>query len=178
MKQLLKKFAVACAMLFPASSFAASEEIVSTTLCELASHPDSFNHKLIKVAGEVTHGYRLFTLTDACKPNLSSIWLNYGGLVNPPSVFNPQQADAPRLQQMIVEGMPTTLLDDALFIKFDKMVSTMSDRPQAKATIVGRYFAGHPEQIGEFKLWKGYGPMNCCTLLVIQQVLQVEGISY
>ena len=168
-----KLFVVACIVL-PFTCFGAPEQPVDTTVCELASNPDAFNHKLVKLSGEITRGYKVFTLNAACKPNLSSIWLDYGGFINAPSVFNSQQRDTPRSQQLTIEGLPTTLVDDTPFRKFNTLISSMSDNPQVNATLIGRYFAGRPEQIGEFKLWKGFGPLQCCTLLVIQQVVEVK----
>ncbi len=103
--QSMKQIAAVFAILFPCLCFAVPEHIVSTTLCELASNPDAFNHKLVKLSGDVTHGYRLFTLAATCKPNLSSIWLSYGGLINPPALFNSQQGNA-RSQRLVVEGIP------------------------------------------------------------------------
>jgi len=169
---------VVCSILFPLTCFGAPEQIVNTTVCELAANPEAFNHKLVKLSGDVTHGYKLFTLSAACKPNLSSIWLSYGGLVSPPSIFNPHQMDTPRSQQLVIEGIPTTLVDDALFKKFGNLVSGLSDRPQAKGTLIGRYFAGHPQQVAEYKIWKGFGPLECCTLLVIQQVVAVKNNNH
>ena len=170
----LIKYAAVVALLCPLLSFAAPEAIVSTNLCELVANPQAFNHKLVKVSGDVTHGYRIFTLTGECKPNSSSVWLEYGGLRDAPSVFNAQQVGQPRLQPLEIEGVSTTLVDDVLFEKFDHLVSSMSDHPQTSATLIGRYFAGHAEQVGEFKLWKGFGPLGCCTLLVIQQIVDIQ----
>ena len=177
--QLIKHSVIIFFLLCPCLSFAAPEHVVNTTLCELASNPEAFNHKLVKLSGDVTHGYKLFTLADAtCKPNLSSIWLTYGGLVSAPSIFNAQQMDAPRFEKLAIDDISTMLVDDALFKKFNKLVSSMVDRPQVRVTLIGRYFAGHPEQIAGFKLWKGFGPMGCCTLLVIQQIVDVKSNSY
>jgi hypothetical protein len=169
-----KLFAITSFILFPLTVIGAPEQVVATTVCDLASNPEALNHKLVKLSGDVTHGYKLFTLNAACKPNLSSLWLTYGGLASPPSIFNPQQMEAPRSQQLVIEGIPTTLVDDALFKRFNKLISGMSDTPQARVTLIARYFAGHPQQIGEFKIWKGFGPLDCCTLLVIQKVVKVE----
>lgn len=161
--------------LCPYLCFAASEDVVTAKLCDVASNPEAYNHKLLKLSGNVTRGYKLFTLSGDCKPNLSSIWLSYGGLVSPPSIFNAQQMDAPRSEKLTIDSIPTTLMDDAVFQKFNQLISSMADRPQARVTLIGRYFAGHPEQIADYKLWKGFGPMGCCTLLVIQQVVSVKG---
>lgn len=176
--RIIKQIAAIFAIVFPSLCFAQPEQIVSTTLCELVSNPEAFNHKLIKVSGDVTHGYRLFTLTGACKPNLSSVWLSYGGFINPPSIYNSQHVDQKRPQQLTIEGLQTTLVEDTLFKKFDEMVTDFSDRPEVTTTLIGRYFAGHQEQVGEYKLWKGFGPMDCCTLFVIQQVVTVKSKTH
>jgi hypothetical protein len=44
---------------------------------------------------------------------------------------------------------------------------TISDR----TTLVGRFFAGQRQAVAGKVMWAGYGHMGCCSLLVIQQVL-------
>jgi len=175
---LIRHVAAIVGLVFSCCCFAAFEPVINTTVCEVASNPPAFDHKLVRLSGDVTHGYKLFTLADTCKQNLSSIWLTYGGLISPPSIFNAEQSDVPRVQPLAIEGIETTLANDEEFKKFDKLVATMADRPQTRATLIGRYFAGHPEQVGEFKLWKGFGPMNCCTLLVVQQVVDAKSTDH
>lgn len=163
------------AVLLPCLCFAKPEQIVNTTLCELSAYPAKFNHKLVKLSGNVTHGYRLFSFTDdGCQPNLSSIWLDYGGSVMAPSVYNPQHENEHRNQPLVIEGVPTTLVEDAQFKKFSDMIAGMSDKPQARVTLIGRYFAGHEVHVAGFDLWKGFGPLDCCTLLVIQKIVDVK----
>jgi hypothetical protein len=150
------------------------EQIVSTTFCELASNPELFNHKLVKLSGDVTHRLRQLTIaTDGCMPNLSSVWLDYGGLIKAPSIYNSNEVDRTRTELPQVEGVSVPLVDDSLFRKFDEMIAGFSDEPKVRVTLIGRYFAGHQQQLSEYKFWNGYGRLGCCTLLMIQQIVEV-----
>lgn len=174
-KYVAAVFALSCSCL----SFANSEPIVSTTLCKLVANPEAFNHKLVRLSGDVIHGFRQLTIsTDGCKPNLSSVWLDYGGLVKAPSIYNQKDIDRSRSEPPAVEGISVPLIDDSLFRKFDEMIAEFSDKRRVGVTVIGRYFAGHQEQSSEYKFWNGYGRLGCCTLLMIQQIVEIKNHNH
>ena len=94
--------------------------------CSLQSEPAAYNHKVIDVRGVVSHGFEDFTLSDPrCKPR-SGIWLEYGGRVNSETVYC-CGVKAPRDTALVVEGIATRLIDDALFRRFDAQVRTRGE---------------------------------------------------
>lgn len=176
MNTFTKQLVIICAAIFPLACLGNTEKIINTNICEVATSPATFNHELIKLSGIVTHEFGLFTITDDnCKPHLSSIWLEYGGLIATPSVYKQQSTEQTRSTPLVVDGLSTTLVDDSLFKKFDKKVMDLSSPSPFRATLIGRYFAGHEEEPSPgFKIWGGYGRLGCCTMLVIQQVVAVQ----
>ena len=141
-------------------------------VCALQSEPAAYNHKLIEMRGVVSHGFEDFTLSDPrCKPR-SGIWLEYGGRVNSETVYC-CGVKAPRDAALVVEGIATRLIDDALFRRFDAQVRTRGD-VSFRAQVIGRFFAGLKQHTPNGDFWGGYGHLGCCSLLVIQQVLAVD----
>ncbi len=144
------------------------------SMCALQADPAAYDHTLIDVRGVVSHGFEDFTLSDPrCKPR-SGIWLEYGGLVNSDTIYCcGVKADTPRIAALVVEGIATRLIEDALFRRFDARVRTQGD-VRFRAHLIGRFFAGIKQQTPKGEFWGGYGHFGCCSLLVIQQVLTVE----
>jgi len=144
------------------------------TVCALQADPAAYNHKLIDVRAVVSHGFEDFTLSDpGCKRPLG-IWLEYGGRVNSETVYCcGVQAGTPRPTDLVVEGITTRLIDDALFRRFDARVRSRGD-VTFRAHLIGRFFAGLKQHTPKGEFWGGYGHLGCCSLLVIQQVLAVD----
>jgi hypothetical protein len=74
--------------------------------------------------------------------------------------------------------MPVELVDDQRFRDFDRLVQRRPDSV-LYATLVGRFFSGERQDIKGGILpggavWRGFGHMGCCSLLAIQQILDVE----
>jgi hypothetical protein len=143
------------------------------SVCTLQADPAAYNHKMIEVRGVVSHGYEDFTLSDPrCEPR-SGIWLEYGGLVDSETIYCcGVKAGTPRATALVVEGIATRLIDDALFRRFDARVRTHGD-VKFRAHLIGRFFAGLKQPTPKGDFWGGYGHLSCCSLLVIQQVLAV-----
>jgi hypothetical protein len=142
------------------------------SVCALQADPAAYNHKLIDVRGVVSHGFEDFTLSDPqCQPR-SGIWLEYGGRVDSETVYC-CGVKAPRTTALVVEGITTRLIDDALFRRFDARVRSRGD-VRFRARLIGRFFAGLKQHTAKGDVWGGYGHFACCSLLVIQQVLAVE----
>lgn len=103
-----------------------SEEMLSTTTCEIIANPSAFNHKLVKLTGTVYQGMENFSLSvTSCEAekigNWTGIWVEYGGSV----------------RTLEIEGVQTSLLADNQFRSFDSQVKR---KGHASATFVGRYF--------------------------------------
>lgn len=145
---------------------------VKVRLCALQADPAAYNHKMIDVRAVVSHGLQDFTLSDPGCERRSAIWLEYGGLVNSETEYCCGVKAGPRTTALVVEGIETRLIDDALFRRFDARVRT-HDHVSFRAHLVGRFFAGLKQQTPKGVFWGGYGHLGCCSLLVIQQVLAV-----
>jgi hypothetical protein len=72
-----------------------------------------------------------------------------------------------------MEGVEVPLLDDLMFKQFAALLKKEHDTT-VRATVVGRFFSGKRELIGESTHWRGFGHMGCCSLLVIQRVVSFE----
>lgn len=145
---------------------------VQVSLCALQADPVKSNHKMIDVRATVSHGLNDFTLSDSRCEARSRIWLEYGGLVNSETEYC-CGVKAPRTSALVVEGITTRLIEDALFRRFDAHVRSRGD-VSFQARLVGRFFAGLKQRTPNGDVWGGYGHLSCCSLLVIQQVLAVE----
>jgi hypothetical protein len=101
--------------------------------------------------------------------------LEYGGRVNSETVYCcGVKAATPRAADLVVEGITTRLIDNALFRRFDARVRSEGD-VSFRAHLIGRFFAGLKQRTPKGDFWGGYGHLGCCSLLVIQQVVAVEG---
>jgi len=77
-----------------------------------------------------------------------------------------------RPEPVMVEGFPIPLVVDARFKSFDKL---LMNRGSIHASVVGRFFAGRKvESARGPDRWRGYGHMGCCSLLMLQQVTDVD----
>jgi hypothetical protein len=142
------------------------------TTCALRADPATYDHKLIDVRGVVSHGLENFTLSDSRCDHGSRIWLEYGGRVDSDTVYC-CGVRTPRTAALVVEGLTTTLIDDALFRRFDAQVRTRGE-VRFRAHLIGRFFAGVKQNTPKGEFWGGYGHFGCCSLLVIQQIVSVE----
>jgi len=141
--------------------------------CVLQADPGVYNHKLIEVRGVVSHGFENFTLSDSRCEHGSGVWLEYGGRVNSETEYC-CGVKTPRAAALVVEGITTALTEDAMFRRFDAQVRTRGD-VRFRAHLIGRFFAGVKQHTPKGEFWGGYGHFGCCSLLVIQQVLMVDG---
>jgi hypothetical protein len=144
------------------------------SVCALQADPAAYDHKMIDVRAVVSHGFEDFTLSDpACEPR-SRIWLEYGGLVDSDTEYCcGVKAGTPRGTALVVEGIATRLIDDALFRRFDAAVRVRR-HVSFGVHLIGRFFAGQKQRTPKGDFWGGYGHLGCCSLLVIEQVLDVE----
>lgn len=150
-----------------------SPATMKVALCALQADPAPYNHKMIDVRAVVSHGLNDFTLSDPGCERRSGIWLEYGGRVNSETEYCCGVKAGPRAADLVVEGITTRLIDNALFRRFDARVRSPGD-VSFRAHLIGRFFAGLKQRTPKGDVWGGYGHLGCCSLLVIQQVLAVD----
>jgi hypothetical protein len=155
------------------------EEIMKTTVCQIVANPPAFDHKLIELTVYASEEMEHFALsTQGCrvtKDNMTGIWLEYGGRRKSGAKYCcGVSTDRTRANDLVVDGITTTLTDDDNFRAFDASVYPAG---AAEARIVGRFFSGTrqdaPHGLG-LHLWGGYGHFGMYTLLVIQRVVSVK----
>jgi hypothetical protein len=137
-------FAVA---LLAVSKHARSEEVLSTTECEIIANPPAFNHRLVRDTGTDYQAFEKFPLSvESCGArkvgNWTGIWVEYGGRVrtiwirmcrmNSLSLFG-------EIGSIEIEGVQTALVENDQFRAFDLNVQR---KGHASATLIGRYFSG------------------------------------
>ncbi len=151
-----------------------AEEPLQLTVCELLAKPGDFNHKLIEISGTVSRGFEDFTLSDSTCHNKNMIWLELGGKQGSQVIYCcGVSADPKRSSSLVVEGIETSIVEDDLFTKFQKLTLPRKGYGLAQVTLVGRYFSGEERKLPGGTYWIGYGHMGMATLLVVQQVKQV-----
>jgi hypothetical protein len=147
-----------CVALFAGVCFA--EDVVQATTCELAQHPERYQHKLVEVTSDVSQGFEDFTLYDpSCK---YSVWIEYGGRVGSGVIYCCGSHPKKRSKALTIDGIETKLVEDKVYRKFAAKPNS------AQAHLVGRFFAKPEASLG------GYGHIGCCHLFVIQQVLDFQ----
>jgi hypothetical protein len=145
------------------------------SVCALQRDPAAYDHKLLEVAGLVSHRFEHFVLSGADCAQDPRVWLEYGGNMNSSTIYCcGTAAGAKRDATLVVEGITIPLLDDALFRRFDARIRAGRDA-RFRAGLVGRFFAGEKVDTANGGFWGGYGHIGCCSLLVIQQVVSVDG---
>ena len=157
----------------------AGETVSEVPLCRLLSDPGAYNHKLIRVTGRVSRGFEDFSLHDpSCpKDKVSTIvWLEYGGPEPAQVEFCCEASDLPNKpngkEPLWVEGVETSLLRDAIFVKFERLTTHLRRGETIRATVVGRYFSGDKVELPEGRVsWEGFGHFGIASLFVIQQVI-------
>ena len=155
------------------------EQPVEVTVCELKADPPSYNHRLIRISGFVSHAFEDFTIFDPNCPSWPDIWLEYGGKSKSGTMYCcGVTADRSRPKELVIEHVPIPLTVDEQFQAFDKAIQPpfRSGRQGAiiHATLVGTFFAGKQVEYLKGKPWGGYGHMGCCSLLAIQQVQSAD----
>jgi hypothetical protein len=166
----LAKIALAALTLILAPRVCSSEEPLEVSVCQVLSSPNTYDHKLIKIDGDISRGFEDFTLTSQnCQTQRKDIWLDLGGSTGSQVMYCCGVTEEPkRAKPLVVDGIPTTLVKDSVFEQFQALTLGQEGHGSARATVVGRFFAG---ENGPFP---GYGHMGLYSLLVIQQVLSTR----
>ena len=137
----------------------------------MKSNPAAYDHKLVQVTAFASRGFENFTLFDPACQAWPEIWLEYGGLVSSGTVYSSSMsANRKRSKPIEIEGITVPLTDDKAFRDFDRLIQRPPESI-AHAILAGWFFAGsHGAAAGS----SAYGPMGCCSLLIVQQVLEVD----
>jgi hypothetical protein len=156
----------------------ASAVPLEVSLCSLLRDPAAYDHKLVKVSGDVSRGFEDFTLSDGTCPKggARQVWLELGGQVGSEVTYCCNVADETRrAEPLAVEDVATTMLEDAAFKRFQRLTRfSAGGYGQAHVTLVGVYFAGQKQVLPGGTFWGGYGHMGMFSLLVIEQVVTAE----
>ncbi len=95
-----------------------AEEPVKLTVCQLLEDPGRYNHRLIEINGTVNRGFENFTLSDRACDTHDRIWLEFGGERGTGAVYCcGVPAETKRKSTLVVEGVETRLVVDAMFKK-------------------------------------------------------------
>jgi hypothetical protein len=164
-------FAVAAA---PMAAQSHPEPPQKVTVCELLNHRKEWNHKLVQVTGFASHGFEDSGFTDpTCVGGDFGLWMEYGGKLRTGTMSTVSTWNRTSDRPMAVEGIKVPLADDAMFHRFDDFLHQAPSRV-VHSTVLARFFAGTLQDTGSGKRWGGYGHLWCCSLLVIQRVVDVD----
>jgi len=162
------------------------------TVCELETHPDLYDGKLVSVRGIASLGFENFSLHDpACQlsPYTPRVWLEYGGRKELLMVDCCGNQKGPTGTDLLVQGQEIPLVRDAALDEFQSYLQAFRPKKpdgrrcylevcafyKVTATLTGRFFAGKTETSPNGTQYlHGYGHMGCCHLLIIQQVSAVS----
>jgi hypothetical protein len=155
------------------------ENPTDVTVCQLKADPPTYNHKLVRVTGFVSHAFEDFTLFDPKCPSWPRVWLEYGGQSKSGTTYCcGASGERSRPKELVVEDIPIPLVADEPFKNFDKAIQppfrSGLQGAVVHATLVGRYFAGKRIKYLKGEPWGGYGHMGCCTFMAIQQILSLD----
>jgi hypothetical protein len=158
-----------------------SESPIHVTVCQLESHPNTYDRKLVEVSGRIYFGKFNFNIDAACEPHSQAgIWLDTGGDVVSPAQYWDIGNFLPKKRGVDVQvrGIAVPLVHDALLDQFVNDVgATRFRKPngdgcgseclfyEVKATLRGMFFSG---------VKGGFGMEQCCHLLVVEQVTSLS----
>lgn len=158
----------------------AQEHPVEVSGCGLARNPKAFDHKLVRVRGRLNVEFEDFVLGLGKCNTPQEIWLAFGGDV--PGIVASTANDTVRKPNadIRVDGISLAIKKDD---SFRRLYALIASRPGNKpayrvtATLTGMFFAGHETKYGGGPLrYAGYGHLDCCSLLVITTVSDVESV--
>ena len=169
-------------MFFALAAHASDGQPMAVTPCELRNDPGRYDHQLVEVTGMASHAFEEFDFSSgrcADQPGMSGgLWLEYGGKRQSRTVYCCVDSMGPdRDEDLVVDGLPSELVDDAVFERFDRLLHRRNENA-VFATIVGRFFAGAESAQNGYRSWGGYGHLGCCSLLLVEQVLWVKPAKY
>lgn len=156
------------------------EIVEDADLCAVLARPFAYDHKLIRVTASVARDFETFWIESPKCPDAKPVWIEYGG-PRPAEVaqWHDGPEDPAKNDPLIVEGIVTSLVDDAKLRKFDSFTKSLKRGKRARATLVGWIVsegidtdeAGNEEEFG-------FGPYGMYSLFVIQRVESVSSRSH
>jgi len=151
------------------STHKGAEDAERVTVCQVYAEPKHYDHKLLRISGTMSHGFEGFVLSDD-KCIGEGIWLEYGGSIGSGTVFAGEpSSERARSQSLVIEGVPTSMVYDHEFRKFDGLIRRKRN-VEARVSIEGRFFSGELLQLNA-PFYGGYGHLYMFSLLVIQRVV-------
>ena len=158
-----------------------SELPVRVTVCELETHPNVYDRKLVEVSGRVYFGKFDFIIDATCESHSQAgVWLDIGGDVVSPAQYWDIGNFLPKKRGVDVQVKGTTvpLVHDALLDQFvNEVGATRFRKPngegcgpeclfyEVKATLRGMFFSG---------VKRGFGMEQCCHLLLVEKVTSLS----
>lgn len=166
-------------VVFPQAFGEDQEHPVKIGICELISNPGLYDHKLVRVTGQVSRGFEDFTLRGRSCGDYFPLWLEYGGPQPAEVTFccaDQNQENGPNGKDpLYVDGIETSLKKDRKFKRFDKITKKLDRDETVGVTLEGRVFSAgtYTSESGEVVEF-GYGHFGLHSLFVIQRVLRID----
>ena len=173
---ILVLIAAALALPHPARAQSGPDE---TPLCTVLKDPLAYDHKYVKVRGTIRLGYQDFSLHSSDCATKPDIWLMFAGDVATPTESTWDDTERTPGANIVFAGSSFSLTKDDNFLKFFSLITARSDKNplyRVTATLTGGFFAAGAKLLnsGGNKLTSAYGHFNCCNLLLITAVADVE----
>jgi hypothetical protein len=150
-----------------------------TPLCTVLKDPHVYDHKYVKVRGTIRLGYQDFTLHSSDCTTKPDIWLMFAGDVATPIESTWDDTERTPGANIVFAGSSFSLAKDDNFLKLFSLITARRDKNplyRVTATLTGGFFAAGAKLLnsGGNKLTSAYGNFNCCNLLLITAISDVE----
>jgi hypothetical protein len=169
---LLLFFFISLRLFLPASPLEAHDagKILNATICDIASNPEKFDGKLVRLNARVNLGLEVFLVTDSGSRCKNGFWLSY-----------PDQAET-ILPEPRIKRIPVELRKDEQLQRFEKYLDAkmyprfeesncFCKRYEVLATLTGRVDVAT-------KVQRGFGHLNGWKVqFVLQSVADIKPID-
>jgi len=143
-------------------------EPINTTACELATSPERYDRRLIRIHSYISRGFEDSTLHDPTCP--FEALFNVRRDAARPAMIWAEFADHEARYWKLKNYAP--LLADDEFRILEKLIRERRGAHQmVAATMVGTFYAGKKVKInGKESALRGYGHFGCCAMFLISRV--------
>jgi len=143
------------------------------TICQLQKDPGKYNQKLVKLTAFFSLGFEDSGVYDLQCDSRFGIWYDFGGTSSTGTMYCcgvvPSRT---RPEQVSIENISIPLIADENFQTLDRLLRVQG---LVRANVIGRFFSGEKSTAPNGRdFWAGYGHLGCCSLFMIQQVVNVE----
>jgi hypothetical protein len=126
----------------------------------------------------MTHAFEDFQLAEPDCPALPyafAVWVTYGGRIESNTSYccPGESGQETRPASLTIEGIQVPLLSDLVFQRFTDLLKKEPDTT-VRVTVVGIFFAGTKQKLGNRISWGGAGHMGCCSLFAVERVETFE----